>query len=76
MLSRKPDHITCGIGAATIGWVRTALGTGSAIPCHVTPKDHRGLPNKEGVKDLVIANTPRRAELRFENQAARKANRE
>ncbi|CAI5515340.1 unnamed protein product, partial [Closterium sp. Naga37s-1] len=43
------DHITSAIGAATIG----ALGT--ALLCYVTPKEHLGLPNREDVKDGVIA---------------------
>src|SRR5206468_2246591 len=43
------DHITSGIGAATIGWY------GCAMLCYVTPKEHLGLPNKKDVKDGVIA---------------------
>ncbi len=43
------DHITSGIGAAMIGWF------GCAMLCYVTPKEHLGLPNKEDVKDGVIA---------------------
>jgi phosphomethylpyrimidine synthase len=43
------DHITSAIGAATIG----ALGT--AMLCYVTPKEHLGLPNREDVKQGVIA---------------------
>ena len=43
------DHITSGIGAAMIGW------SGCAMLCYVTPKEHLGLPNKEDVKDGVIA---------------------
>ena len=43
------DHITSGIGAAMIGWY------GCAMLCYVTPKEHLGLPNKEDVKDGVIA---------------------
>ncbi|XP_002984674.2 phosphomethylpyrimidine synthase, chloroplastic [Selaginella moellendorffii] len=42
------DHITSGIGAATIG----ALGT--ALLCYVTPKEHLGLPNRDDVKQGVI----------------------
>ncbi|MCL4119460.1 UNVERIFIED_CONTAM: hypothetical protein GTU68_064469 [Idotea baltica] len=42
------DHITSGIGAATIGWY------GTAMLCYVTPKEHLGLPNKKDVKDGVI----------------------
>src|SRR5215213_6511868 len=43
------DHITSGIGAAMIGWF------GCAMLCYVTPKEHLGLPNKQDVKDGVIA---------------------
>ena len=45
------DHITSGIGAAMIGWVRAARATGCAMLCYVTPKEHLGLPNKKDVKD-------------------------
>ena len=43
------DHITSAIGAAMIGWY------GTAMLCYVTPKEHLGLPNKDDVKDGVIA---------------------
>jgi len=43
------DHITSAIGAANIG----AMGT--AMLCYVTPKEHLGLPNRQDVKDGVIA---------------------
>ncbi len=43
------DHITSGIGAAMIGWY------GCAMLCYVTPKEHLGLPDKEDVKDGIIA---------------------
>lgn len=43
------DHITSGIGAAMIGWY------GCAMLCYVTPKEHLGLPNKQDVKDGLIA---------------------
>ncbi len=43
------DHITSGIGAAMIGWY------GTAMLCYVTPKEHLGLPNKEDVKQGIIA---------------------
>lgn len=43
------DHITSAIGAAQIGWY------GTALLCYVTPKEHLGLPNKEDVKQGVIA---------------------
>ncbi len=38
--SRNRDHITSGIGAAMIGWVRAARATGCAMLCYVTPKEH------------------------------------
>ena len=43
------DHITSGIGAAMIGWY------GTAMLCYVTPKEHLGLPDREDVKQGVIA---------------------
>ncbi|PKA14489.1 phosphomethylpyrimidine synthase ThiC [Leptospira haakeii] len=43
------DHITSAIGAAMIGW------HGTAMLCYVTPKEHLGLPDKEDVKQGVIA---------------------
>ena len=43
------DHITSAIGAAMIGW------WGTAMLCYVTPKEHLGLPNKEDVKQGLIA---------------------
>jgi phosphomethylpyrimidine synthase len=43
------DHITSAIGAAVIGWY------GVALLCYVTPKEHLGLPNKEDVKQGIIA---------------------
>jgi phosphomethylpyrimidine synthase len=43
------DHITSAIGAAMIGW------HGAAMLCYVTPKEHLGLPNKEDVKQGIIA---------------------
>ena len=43
------DHITSGIGAAMIG------SMGCAMLCYVTPKEHLGLPDKQDVKDGVIA---------------------
>jgi hypothetical protein len=48
------DHITRGIGAAMIGWVRAARATGGAMLCYLTPKKHLGLPNKNDVKAGVI----------------------
>ncbi len=43
------DHITSAIGAAMIGWY------GASMLCYVTPKEHLGLPNKEDVKQGMIA---------------------
>lgn len=43
------DHITSAIGAATIG------AAGTALLCYVTPKEHLGLPDRDDVKDGVIA---------------------
>jgi len=43
------DHITSAIGAAMIAWY------GTAMLCYVTPKEHLGLPNKQDVKEGVIA---------------------
>ncbi|MDW8015973.1 MAG: phosphomethylpyrimidine synthase ThiC [Bacteroidia bacterium] len=43
------DHITSAIGAAMIGWF------GAAMLCYVTPKEHLGLPNKEDVREGIIA---------------------
>lgn len=43
------DHFSSGIGAAMIGWF------GCAMLCYVTPKEHLGLPNKDDVKQGIIA---------------------
>ena len=43
------DHMTSSIGAAIMGWY------GVALLCYVTPKEHLGLPNKEDVKQGMIA---------------------
>jgi len=43
------DHITSAIGAAMIGWF------GTAMLCYATPKEHLGLPDRNDVKDGVIA---------------------
>jgi phosphomethylpyrimidine synthase len=43
------DHITSAIGAAQIGWY------GTAMLCYVTPKEHLGLPDKNDVRDGIIA---------------------
>jgi phosphomethylpyrimidine synthase len=43
------DHITSAIGAAMIGWF------GTAMLCYVTPKEHLGLPDRDDVKQGVVA---------------------
>ena len=43
------DHIASAIGAAMIGWM------GTAMLCYVTPKEHLGLPDREDVKQGIIA---------------------
>jgi phosphomethylpyrimidine synthase len=43
------DHITSAIGAAMIGWF------GTAMLCYVTPKEHLGLPNKQDVREGLMA---------------------
>ncbi len=43
------DHITSAIGAAMIG------SFGTAMLCYVTPKEHLGLPDRDDVRDGVIA---------------------
>jgi phosphomethylpyrimidine synthase len=43
------DHITSAIGAAIIAQA------GTAMLCYVTPKEHLGLPDRQDVKDGVIA---------------------
>ncbi len=43
------DHITSAIGATLIGTY------GTAMLCYVTPKEHLGLPNRQDVRDGVIA---------------------
>jgi phosphomethylpyrimidine synthase len=43
------DHITSAIGAALAGW------SGAAMLCYVTPKEHLGLPERDDVRDGVIA---------------------
>ena len=43
------DHITSAIGAAMIGWF------GTAMLCYVTPKEHLGLPDRDDVRQGVIA---------------------
>ncbi len=48
-ISPAYDHFSSGIGAAQIGWY------GTAMLCYVTPKEHLGLPNKQDVRDGIIA---------------------
>ncbi len=43
------DHITSAIGAAMIGWY------GASMLCYVTPKEHLGLPDKDDVREGIIA---------------------
>ena len=43
------DHITSAIGAAMIGWM------GTAMLCYVTPKEHLSLPDKEDVRNGIMA---------------------
>jgi phosphomethylpyrimidine synthase len=43
------DHISSAIGAAMIGWY------GGAMLCYVTPKEHLGLPDKNDVKQGIMA---------------------
>ncbi|MCX8065654.1 MAG: phosphomethylpyrimidine synthase ThiC [Candidatus Hydrogenedentes bacterium] len=43
------DHLCSAIGASIIG------ASGTAMLCYVTPKEHIGLPNKEDVREGVIA---------------------
>jgi len=43
------DHIASAIGGAMIAWM------GTALLCYVTPKEHLSLPDKEDVKQGIIA---------------------
>ncbi|WP_300652205.1 phosphomethylpyrimidine synthase ThiC [Hydrogenophaga sp.] len=43
------DHMASAIGAAMIGWM------GTAMLCYVTPKEHLGLPDRNDVKQGLIA---------------------
>ena len=43
------DHITSAIGATMIAWY------GTAMLCYVTPKEHLGLPDRDDVRDGLIA---------------------
>ncbi|MCC9598326.1 phosphomethylpyrimidine synthase ThiC [Rubrivivax sp. JA1055] len=43
------DHIASAIGAAMIGWM------GTAMLCYVTPKEHLGLPDRDDVRQGIVA---------------------
>ncbi|NLE60316.1 MAG: phosphomethylpyrimidine synthase ThiC [Planctomycetes bacterium] len=43
------DHLASAIGAAMIGWY------GAAMLCYVTPKEHLGLPDRDDVREGVLA---------------------
>jgi phosphomethylpyrimidine synthase len=43
------DHLASAIGASMIGWY------GAALLCYVTPKEHLGLPDRQDVREGVIA---------------------
>jgi phosphomethylpyrimidine synthase len=43
------DHLASAIGAAMIGWF------GTSMLCYVTPKEHLGLPNRDDVREGVVA---------------------
>ncbi len=43
------DHIASAIGAAMIGWM------GCAMLCYVTPKEHLGLPDRDDVRQGLMA---------------------
>lgn len=43
------DELTSAVGASIIGW------RGTAMLCYVTPKEHLGLPDKNDVKEGIIA---------------------
>jgi phosphomethylpyrimidine synthase len=43
------DHITSAIGGAMAAWY------GASMLCYVTPKEHLGLPDKDDVRQGVIA---------------------
>lgn len=43
------DHINSAIGGSMIAWY------GTSMLCYVTPKEHLGLPNKEDVREGVVA---------------------
>ncbi|APG24928.1 phosphomethylpyrimidine synthase ThiC [Syntrophotalea acetylenica] len=43
------DHITSAIGGAMMAWC------GTAMLCYVTPKEHLGLPDKNDVREGIVA---------------------
>jgi phosphomethylpyrimidine synthase len=43
------DHIASALGAALIAWY------GTALLCYVTPREHLGLPDRNDVKDGILA---------------------
>ena len=43
------DHITSAIGGTMMAWC------GTAMLCYVTPKEHLGLPDKEDVREGIVA---------------------
>ncbi len=43
------DHLSSAIGAAQIGWY------GTAMLCYVTQKEHLGLPDKQDVREGIVA---------------------
>jgi phosphomethylpyrimidine synthase len=70
--SRNHDHITSGIGAAMIGWVRAARATGCAtcppkpwrrrMLCYVTPKEHLGSPHE--MKPSISRGKPNKKDVK------------
>jgi phosphomethylpyrimidine synthase len=43
------DHIASALGAAMIAW------RGTALLCYVTPREHLGLPDRDDVKEGILA---------------------
>ncbi|OPZ21186.1 MAG: Phosphomethylpyrimidine synthase [candidate division BRC1 bacterium ADurb.BinA364] len=48
-LAAGRDHIASAIGGAMIAW------HGAAMLCYVTPKEHLGLPDRDDVREGVVA---------------------
>jgi phosphomethylpyrimidine synthase len=48
-IARATTTSPAAIGAAMIGWM------GTAMLCYVTPKEHLGLPDRDDVKQGIIA---------------------